>query len=115
MPVYEYKCRLCDERFDIEQSITDDAVTTLEGCAIDPSGEHQLKKVFHAVGIAFRGDGFYRNDSRSSPAKAGSPEKGSGSDASSDKTPSSGGDSDSSSSSSSESDSGPKESSNASS
>ena len=115
MPVYEYKCRVCDERFDIEQSITEDALTTLEGCAMDPSGDHQLKKVFHAVGIAFKGEGFYRNDSRSSKAKAGSPENGSGSDSSSETTPSSSDSSDGSSSSSSESKSGSTESSNTSS
>ncbi len=83
MPVYEYKCRICDERFDVEQSITDDALTTLEGCQVDPSGDHQLKKVFHAVGIAFKGEGFYRNDSRSSSTKTSSSVNGSGSDSSS--------------------------------
>ena len=93
MPVYEYKCKVCDERFDIEQSITEDALTTLQGCVVDPSGDHRLKKVFHAVGIAFKGEGFYRNDSRSSSAKPDAPASGSGSDSSSDSTSTSSADS----------------------
>lgn len=66
MPIYEYKCRVCADRFDIEQSITDDTLTSLAGCEVADDGDHQLKKVFSAVGISFKGDGFYRNDSRSS-------------------------------------------------
>ncbi len=64
MPVYEYKCTVCERRFDVEQSFTDDPLTTLAGCELDRSGDHQLKKVFSSVGISFKGDGFYRNDAR---------------------------------------------------
>ncbi len=60
MPIYEYKCTLCSERFDVEQSIKDDTLTTLPG----DDHEHIVKKVFHPVGIAFKGEGFYKNDSR---------------------------------------------------
>jgi len=67
MPTYEYKCTECNERFEVEQSIHDDALTTLPG----KKHEHQLKKVFSPVGIAFKGDGFYRNDARSSSASSG--------------------------------------------
>lgn len=62
MPTYEYKCTECNERFEVEQSIHDDPLTSLPG----KKHEHQLKKVFSPVGISFRGDGFYRNDARSS-------------------------------------------------
>ena len=64
MPVYEYKCTVCERRFDVEQSFADDPLTTLAGCEVDRSGDHQLKKVFSSVGISFKGDGFYRNDAR---------------------------------------------------
>ena len=67
MPTYDYKCTVCSERFEVEQSIHDDALTTLAG----DDHEHQLKKVFSPVGIAFKGDGFYRNDSRGGSAKGG--------------------------------------------
>ena len=59
MPTYEYRCRTCGHRFDIQQSISDDSLTECPEC----SGE--LRKVFHPVGIAFKGQGFYKNDARS--------------------------------------------------
>lgn len=68
MPTYEYKCTECNERFEVEQSIHDDALTSLQG----KTHEHQLKKVFSPVGIAFKGEGFYRNDTRSSSSSASS-------------------------------------------
>ncbi|MDH3684122.1 MAG: FmdB family transcriptional regulator [Acidimicrobiia bacterium] len=72
MPTYEYKCTVCADHFDIEQSITEDTLTSLTGCAVADDGDHKLKKVFSAVGISFKGDGFYRNDSRSSNKTSGS-------------------------------------------
>lgn len=60
MPTYEYKCTECDERFEIEQSIKANTLKTLPG----DDHKHQLKKIFSPVGIAFKGDGFYRNDAR---------------------------------------------------
>lgn len=59
MPTYEYRCRTCGHRFDIQQSISDDSLTECPECAGD------LRKVFHPVGIAFKGQGFYKNDARS--------------------------------------------------
>ncbi len=59
MPTYEYRCRTCAHRFEIQQAISDDPLTECPEC----SGE--LRKVFHPVGIAFKGEGFYRNDARS--------------------------------------------------
>lgn len=72
VPVYEYKCPDCEQHFDIEQSFTDDALTTLEGCEVNGDGMHRLKKVFSAVGISFKGDGFYRNDARSGSSSSSS-------------------------------------------
>ena len=69
MPIYEYKCTECDEHFDIQQSIKDDTLTTLPG----PDHEHKLKKIFHPVGIAFKGEGFYKNDARSSSTSTKAP------------------------------------------
>lgn len=66
MPTYEYKCTECNERFEVEQSIHDDALTSLPG----KNHEHQLRKVFSPVGIAFKGEGFYRNDARSSTSSS---------------------------------------------
>jgi putative FmdB family regulatory protein len=64
MPTYEYKCTVCDDRFEIEQKFTDDPLTSLDGCPVADDGTHRLKKIFSAIGIAFKGEGFYRNDAR---------------------------------------------------
>ncbi|WP_344023204.1 FmdB family zinc ribbon protein [Streptomyces luteireticuli] len=68
MPTYQYQCTECGEGLEAVQKFTDDALT------VCPSCDGRLKKVFSAVGIVFKGSGFYRNDSRgtsssSSPAK----------------------------------------------
>ncbi|MBH1935344.1 FmdB family transcriptional regulator [Streptomyces sp. AV19] len=71
MPTYQYQCTECGEGLEAVQKFTDDALT------VCPSCDGRLKKVFSAVGIVFKGSGFYRNDSRgasssSSPAKSSS-------------------------------------------
>ncbi|BBZ71698.1 FmdB family zinc ribbon protein [Mycobacterium paraseoulense] len=63
MPTYSYQCTECDDRFDIVQAFTDDALTTCERC----SG--RLRKRFNSVGVVFKGSGFYRTDSRESGKK----------------------------------------------
>lgn len=60
MPTYEYECQACHQRVEAVQHFADPALTTCEACG----GE--LKKVFSAVGIVFKGSGFYKNDSRGS-------------------------------------------------
>jgi putative FmdB family regulatory protein len=59
MPTYEYRCRECGEHLEIVQAFTDDPLTVCPACA------GPLRKVFNSVGIAFKGSGFYKNDSRS--------------------------------------------------
>lgn len=60
MPTYQYVCTDCGQPLEAVQSFTDDALTTCPAC------EGRLRKVFSAVGVVFKGSGFYRNDSRSS-------------------------------------------------
>ena len=77
MPTYQYQCTECGEGLEAVQKFTDDALTECPNC------EGRLKKVFSAVGIVFKGSGFYRNDSRgssSSSAPASSSAKATGSD-----------------------------------
>ncbi|MFB6874037.1 FmdB family zinc ribbon protein [Streptomyces sp. NPDC056323] len=81
MPTYQYQCTECGEGLEAVQKFTDDALT------VCPSCDGRLKKVFSAVGIVFKGSGFYRNDSRgssSSSTPASSSAKASGSASSSD-------------------------------
>ena len=58
MPTYEYACRSCGEHLEVVQAFTDDALTTCPTCG------GPLRKVFGRVGISFKGDGFYKTDSR---------------------------------------------------
>ncbi len=99
MPTYQYQCTECGEGLEAVQKFTDDALTECPSC------QGRLKKVFSAVGIVFKGSGFYRNDSRgssssSSPASSKSSSSSSESkstSSSSDSKPSSAGTSTSSS------------------
>ncbi|MGB8197961.1 MAG: FmdB family zinc ribbon protein [Acidimicrobiales bacterium] len=58
MPTYEYECQACHQRVEAVQRFTDPALTVCEHCG----GE--LRKVFSAVGVVFKGSGFYKTDSR---------------------------------------------------
>jgi putative FmdB family regulatory protein len=64
VPTYSYACTECDNRFDVVQGFSDDALTTCEKC----SG--RLRKLFNSVGIVFKGSGFYRTDSRQDGQKS---------------------------------------------
>jgi putative FmdB family regulatory protein len=66
VPTYAYACTACDHRFEVQQSFTDAA---LHEC---PQCEGRLRKLFNAVGIVFKGSGFYRTDSRGSGGSGGS-------------------------------------------
>ena len=75
MPTYQYACTECGHAFEQVQSFSDDALTVCPVC----SG--RLRKVFNAVGVVFKGSGFYRTDSRSGTSSTlapGTSEKSSG-------------------------------------
>jgi putative FmdB family regulatory protein len=69
VPTYQYACTECGHSFEQFQSFSDDALTQCPEC------EGRLRKLFNAVGVVFKGSGFYRTDSRAgdrgdSPAPA---------------------------------------------
>jgi putative FmdB family regulatory protein len=64
MPTYEYECQDCHQRVEAVQKFSDPALTVCPHCG----GE--LRKVFSAVGIVFKGSGFYKTDSRGSSSSA---------------------------------------------
>jgi len=66
MPTYQYRCTACDDQFELRQSFSDDPITS---CPNERCGG-EVKKVFGSVGIAFKGSGFYKNDSRSGGTKS---------------------------------------------
>ena len=89
MPTYEYECQSCYRRVEAVQKFSDPSLTTCEHCVGD------LRKVFSAVGIVFKGSGFYKNDSRKNDSSGApstttpsvTPEKSPSSDAPATPTP----------------------------
>ena len=59
MPTYQYACTECGHSFEQFQSFSEDALTVCPEC------NGRLRKLFNAVGVVFKGSGFYRTDSRS--------------------------------------------------
>ena len=70
MPTYQYRCTACGEELEAVQKFTDPALTECPAC------EGALRKVCSAVGVVFKGSGFYATDSR----KASGSNAGSGKD-----------------------------------
>jgi putative FmdB family regulatory protein len=68
VPTYQYSCTECGHFFEQFQSFSEDSLTTCPQC------EGRLRKVFNAVGVVFKGSGFYRTDSRSSSGDGGGSE-----------------------------------------
>lgn len=67
MPTYQYRCKDCNTDLEVVQKFTDDALTECPSCEAGT-----LRKVFNAVGVVFKGSGFYRNDSRSADKSSNS-------------------------------------------
>ena len=63
MPTYEYACKACGEHLEVVQSFKDNALTECPACG------GPLRKVFGNIGVAFKGSGFYKTDSRSETGK----------------------------------------------
>ncbi|MGH8775052.1 MAG: FmdB family zinc ribbon protein [Jiangellaceae bacterium] len=66
MPTYQYACTDCGDQLEVVQKFTDDALTTCPTC------DGRLRKVYSAIGVVFKGSGFYRTDSRAAVASNGS-------------------------------------------
>jgi len=64
MPTYEYRCTECGAELEVTQKFSDPALTVCPTCA------GPLRKVFNAVGVVFKGSGFYRTDSRNGNGRA---------------------------------------------
>jgi putative FmdB family regulatory protein len=66
MPTYEYRCKSCGEHLEVVQSFTDEPLAECPSCGGD------LRKVFGSIGIAFKGSGFYKTDSRAAASASSS-------------------------------------------
>jgi putative FmdB family regulatory protein len=62
MPTYQYACTECGHDFEQFQSFSEDSLTECPECG------GKLRKLFNAVGVVFKGSGFYRTDSRATPS-----------------------------------------------
>jgi len=78
VPTYAYACTECEHRFEIVQSFIDDSLTECPKC------DGRLRKVFNAVGVVFKGSGFYRTDSRNDTRRSSTSSSRHGSSSSSD-------------------------------
>ena len=78
MPTYQYACTACGEELEAVQTFSDASLTECPACG------GLLRKVFSAVGVVFKGSGFYKNDSRPASATSDKPAEKKPSDAKAD-------------------------------
>ena len=57
MPIYEYACKSCNHHFDIRLGVDERPTLACPQC------QGEVRKVFHAAGIIFKGSGWYITDS----------------------------------------------------
>jgi len=56
MPIYEYKCKNCDNHFEIMQKISEEPLKECEKCG------GTLEKQWSLSGFQFKGSGWYKTD-----------------------------------------------------
>ena len=62
MPNYGYRCQPCQREFEIQQRMSEPPQAACPDCG--GAGT----RLFYPTGILFKGSGFYKTDSRSTPA-----------------------------------------------
>ena len=67
MPTYQYACVACGHEFEVVQSFSDES---LKKC---PECQGEIRKVYSAVGVVFKGSGFYKTDSAKKSASPDPP------------------------------------------
>ena len=61
MPTYDYRCGACEHKFELFQSMKDEAIRKCPEC-----GKLKVKRIIGGgSGILFKGTGFYQTDYRS--------------------------------------------------
>ena len=78
MPLYDYECLTCGNRFEIRQRVSEVGNAPCPTCASDS------RRVFHSVPILFKGSGFYSTDHRKGQASSTANGKEESSDSSSE-------------------------------
>ncbi len=80
MPTYQYRCAQCGTELEAVQKFSDPALTECPEC------EGALRKVYSAVGVVFKGSGFYATDNRAKSGVRAATDSGSTSTSSSSTT-----------------------------
>jgi putative FmdB family regulatory protein len=62
MPTYQYACADCGHEFEAFQTFSEASLTTCPEC------KGEVRKIYSAVGVVFKGSGFYKTDSAKSTA-----------------------------------------------
>ena len=75
MPIYEYKCKACEHKFDKLQKMSDSVLTDCPDC-----GKSELVKLVSAAGFRLKGTGWYETDFKNSGKKPAATEKKAGTD-----------------------------------
>jgi putative FmdB family regulatory protein len=77
MPLYEYECEACGQRFEKIQKYSDPLADVCAKC-----GKGPVRKLLSSPAIQFKGSGFYITDypKKSSPDSSGSKSSSGGSD-----------------------------------
>jgi putative FmdB family regulatory protein len=76
MPTYVYKNITTGQTFEIQQRMTEDALTH------DPATGDPVKRIISAPSISFKGSGFYVNDSRGKSSGSSQSQKSTSSESS---------------------------------
>ncbi|MFM2144918.1 MAG: hypothetical protein RI899_706 [Actinomycetota bacterium] len=57
MPTYQYACADCGHEFEAFQTFSEASLTECPEC------KGEVRKIYSAVGVVFKGSGFYKTDS----------------------------------------------------
>jgi putative FmdB family regulatory protein len=79
MPLYEYECEACGERFEVIQKFSDAPITECRKC-----GKGPVEKLLSSPAIQFKGEGWYVTDYARKDKKDGGAKKGGGKDSGGD-------------------------------
>ncbi|HMS55353.1 MAG TPA: zinc ribbon domain-containing protein [Fimbriimonadaceae bacterium] len=63
MPTYLYECSKCESTFEVEQRITENALTD---CKCGAKGS--VKRLIQPIAVMFKGEGFHINDYSAKPS-----------------------------------------------
>jgi putative FmdB family regulatory protein len=67
MPAYDFRCAKCSRVTEVTRPASDDSPVACPACG------GQTKRVFHPVGVHFKGSGFHNTDNRKAAPETDAP------------------------------------------